>query len=322
MPEPVIEVAGLGRTYTTSIGVFRRQRLEVPALVDVTFDVERQEIFGLVGPNGAGKTTAIKILTTLLLPTTGSAKVLGHDVTESARRIRPSINFVFGGERGLYWRLSAEDNMRYFADLYRIAPSDGKRRSDELLSMVGLFEQRHQRVEEFSKGMKQRLHLAKSLVNDPDVLFLDEPSIGLDPIAARDLRQLVQTIRSMRGTTVLLTSHYMWEMEELSDRIAVLIDGRISKLDTPSVLRSTEAGTHVVELTLTDAANVAILEKQAAGLGPTRLGDRSGRRVLSVHTSAPAEVVTTFAADTQSGVAEIIVRDSQLEDAYLLMVGR
>lgn len=320
MSSYAIEVNDLRREYRTTTGILRRRALVVPAIDHITFTVEPGEIFGLVGPNGAGKTTLIKVLTTLLLPTSGNARVLGFDVASQPRDVRRKINFVYGGERGLYWRLSAEDNLRYFADLYRVPVTEGRKRTQELLELVGLENRRHERVEGFSKGMKQRLHLAKSLINRPSVLFLDEPSIGLDPVAARQLRVLVERIRSEHGTTILLTSHYMWEMETLSDRIAVLIDGAIRHLDTPEKLRTTAAGSHVVELVLSDDADEAVVRDTVKRYGPVVTATAAGRRLLQVHTSAPEEFVTCLANGRLRGIAHHSVRDSQLEDAYLLMV--
>jgi ABC-2 type transport system ATP-binding protein len=320
MTTAAIDVDDLRRSYRTSTGLVRRRSLEVAAVRGVSFQVARGEIFGLVGPNGAGKTTLIKVLTTLLLPTSGTARVLGYDVGPQAREIRRRINFVYGGERGLYWRLSAEDNLRYFADLYQVPVREGRARVAQLLELVGLADRRKERVEGFSKGMKQRLHLAKSLINEPEILFLDEPSIGLDPVAARSLRSLIQRVRAERGTTVLLTSHYMWEMETLSDRIAVIIDGTIRYLDAPAALRTRTAGSHVVEVVLGDDADEAGVRARLGGHGPVLATTVSGRRLLHLHTSDPQRALADLGNGAAPGVSGHSVRDSQLEDAYLLVV--
>src|SRR5579875_2286090 len=209
-----IEVEGLVRSYRTSTGVLQRRRVRVEALRGIEFSVERGELFGLLGPNGAGKTTTIKVLTTLLLPSAGSARVLGFDVARQAREVRPRIGYVFGGDRGLYDRLSALDNLSYFADVYRVPLRLKRQRIAELLELVGLRGRERERVETFSRGMRQRLHIARGLLHDPPVLFLDEPTIGLDPVGARELRELVAGLRD-RGKTILLTTHYMFEADEL-----------------------------------------------------------------------------------------------------------
>ena len=177
----VIEAANLHRTYRTTTGVLRRRSKDVEAVRGVSFEVGEGELFGLLGPNGAGKTTTIKMLITLLLPTSGSARVLGYDVVRDAREVRRRIGYVFGGERGVYERLSGYDNLRYFAELYGVPPRLQKPRIEELLELVGLKGREHERAEGYSRGMKQRLHLARGMVGDPRVLFLDEPTTGLDP---------------------------------------------------------------------------------------------------------------------------------------------
>src|SRR3954466_9300826 len=189
----VIEADELRRTYSTTTGSFRRRPLEVEAVRGISFEVQQGELFGLLGPNGAGKTTTIKMLITLLLPTSGSARVLGRDVVEEPREVRRRVGYVFGGDRGLYERLSGLDNLRYFAELYGVPARDQKARIGELLELVGLTGREKERVEGYSRGMRQRLHTARGLIHDPQVLFLDEPSIGIDPVGARELRQTVAT---------------------------------------------------------------------------------------------------------------------------------
>ena len=183
-----IEAEGLRRTYKTTTGVVRRKSLEIEAVRGIDFQVPEGELFGLLGPNGAGKTTTIKMLITLLIPTAGSARVLGLDVVEQAHEVRKRIGYVFGGERGVYERLSGYDNLRYFAELYGVPPSEQRRRIEELLEIVGLKGREHERAEGYSRGMKQRLHVARGLLHDPDVIFLDEPTIGLDPVGAREVQ--------------------------------------------------------------------------------------------------------------------------------------
>ncbi|MGH3993026.1 MAG: ABC transporter ATP-binding protein, partial [Pseudonocardiaceae bacterium] len=160
-------------------------------LAPVDWQVELDERWVVLGPNGAGKTTTIKMLITLLLPTAGSARVLGYDVVEDAREVRKRIGYVFGGDRGLYERLPALDNLKYFAELYGVPPRDQRRRIDELLELVGLKGREKERVEGYSRGMRQRLHIARGLLHDPKVVFLDEPTNGLDPAGARELRQTI-----------------------------------------------------------------------------------------------------------------------------------
>jgi len=161
---PVIEVSELTRTYRSG-GLFSRSRKEVQAVRGISFAVRRGELFGLLGPNGAGKTTTIKMLMTLLLPTSGSARVLGLDVVKDAQAVRRKVGYVFGGDRGLYERLSGLDNLRYFAELYGVPPKNQKARIGELLELVGLNGREKERVEGYSRGMRQRLHIARGLLH-------------------------------------------------------------------------------------------------------------------------------------------------------------
>src|SRR5436190_22573942 len=238
---PVIEAEDLGRSYVTTTGILPRRRTTVEAVRGVSFDVGQGELFGLLGPNGAGKTTTIKMLMTLLLPTSGHARVLGHDVVEEPREVRRRVGYVFGGDRGLYDRLSGRDNLRYFSELYGVPPQEQRRRIDELLDLVGLRGRESERVEGYSRGMRQRLHIARGILHDPQVVFLDEPTIGVDPVGARELRSTIGTL-VQSGKTVLLTTHYMFEADTLCDRIAVIAHGRIVGEGTPDELKGRVGG--------------------------------------------------------------------------------
>ncbi|MET3559103.1 ABC-2 type transport system ATP-binding protein [Streptococcus rupicaprae] len=249
--ESIIKVENLSRTYGTESGFFKKESRIVKAVKEVSFDVKRGEIFGLLGQNGAGKSTIIKILSTMLLPTSGQVSILGYDVFKDEAKIRERINFVFGGERSLYYRLTAEDNLFYFADLYKISRKEQRPLVSELLDLVGLGKVANRRVETFSKGMKQRLQIARALLNDPEIIFLDEPSIGLDPVGAMELRQLIKEMAA-RGKTVLLTTHYMAEAEELCDRIAIINKGQLITCGTLGELASL----------ITDVEREAILAKK------------------------------------------------------------
>src|ERR671934_516229 len=252
-----IEAADLRRTYRTHTGTFRRKAKEIEAVRGISFAVEPGELFGLLGPNGAGKTTTIKMLITLLIPTSGSARVLGLDVVRQAREVRKRIGYVFGGERGVYERLSGYDNLRYFAELYGVPPRLQKRRIEELLDLVGLAGREQERAEGYSRGMKQRLHVARGLLHDPPVLFLDEPTLGLDPVGARELRQTIGRLRQA-GKTILLTTHYMFEADELCERIAVICGGRIVATGTPAALKARIADQTIVEIEAFGASDTMI----------------------------------------------------------------
>ncbi len=244
--DAAIEVRDLVRVFESRKGFLFREVVRTEALKGVNLRVRAGSIFGLLGPNGAGKTTLVKILSTLLLPTSGTAQVLGHDVTRETDWLRPRIGLVLGGERGLYSRINARENLRYFADLYGIPVSERERRITEVLERVDLSSAADRRVEEYSRGMKQKLHIARGILHRPAILFLDEPTIGLDPKSARETRKLVRSL-IQDGVTILLTTHYMFEAEELCPELAVLSRGRVVAHDTIPGLRSRVGGDRTIE---------------------------------------------------------------------------
>jgi len=247
-----IEAENLKKSYPKKIPLPFRKVEWVNAVNGISFKVKKGELFGLLGPNGAGKTTTIKILTTLLEPSGGDAKILGYDIRRDVREIRRRINLVAEGERTLYWRLSAYENLKYFARIYYVPKSVEKERIEELLELVGLWERRNDLVMGFSRGMKQRLAIAKALINDPEVLFLDEPTLGLDVQSAIFVREFVRKLVDEHKKTVLLTTHYMAEAEELCDRIAIIDHGKIIALDTPESLKRLVKDEDAVEIKVKD----------------------------------------------------------------------
>ncbi|UUZ60438.1 ABC transporter ATP-binding protein [Nocardioides sp. B-3] len=264
-----VEAIDLRRTFTSRSGTFRRTRKDVEAVKGVSFEIAPGELFGLLGPNGAGKTTTIKMLITLLIPTSGRANVLGHDVVHDVREVRRRIGYVFGGDRGLYERLSGLDNLRYFSELYGVPPREQKKRIGELLELVGLTGREGERVEGYSRGMRQRLHIARGLLHDPDVFFLDEPSIGIDPVGARELRATIAGLRE-QGKTVLLTTHYMFEADELCDRIAVIRSGEIVAEGTPAELKGLVSAGRVLEVETYGIGDEAVAARaQSAAYAPS-----------------------------------------------------
>jgi ABC-2 type transport system ATP-binding protein len=321
MGASAIEASGLQKTYTTTRGLLRRVRKEHLALRGVDLTIEPGELFGLLGPNGAGKTTMVKIFTTLLLPTSGAAKILGLDVVKEAWAIRKRIGFVFGGERGLYWRLSGLDNLRYFADLYQVPPDVSRRRIAQLLETLDLKGREHDKVEGYSRGMKQRLHLARGLLNQPEVLFLDEPTIGLDPVGARELRVLVRGLAD-EGTTIFLTTHYMLEADAICDRIAVIKKGEIVAQGTPSSIKTAVEDQGVVEFEIEGlpADRVEAL-RQLPTVTRVIVEDRELAQVITIHCSRPGELAASLGSLLLGiQVRNVSVREPTLEDAYVLLV--
>lgn len=216
-----IEVYNLSRNYDG-----------IRAVDAISFSIEVGEIFGFLGPNGAGKTTTIRMLTGQLLPTAGTAKVAGYDIVRERQKLKPKIGVVFDSQN-LYERMSAHENLSFFARLYRVKKS----RVDQVLDQVGLTVRARDKVMKYSNGMKQRLLIARALLHEPEVLFLDEPTRGLDAHIARDIRNIVANL-AKAGITIFLTTHYMEEADQLSQRVAFIDQGRIVALDTPAHLKA------------------------------------------------------------------------------------
>ena len=276
----IIEVDGLSKHYG-----------DVRAVDDVSFSVAEGEILGLLGPNGAGKTTTIRMLTGRARPTSGRALIAGHDVVHERERVKPLINLVFE-EQNLYERQTGRENLELFAKLYG-APSA---RVLELLERVGLTDAASRKVRTYSSGMKQRLLIARGLVNDPRVLFLDEPTKGLDPSSARDVRGIIRDhVRD--GATVFLTTHYMEEADELCDRVAFLAAGKIVALDTPRELKL-RYGERTADVLLRDRTEHEVRLDEGADAARLEAWMAAGE-VLTVHS-----------------------REGTLEDVFVNLAGR
>jgi ABC-2 type transport system ATP-binding protein len=319
-----IEVEHLSRTYHPS-GAFRHRHKTrvVEAVRDISFSVDEGSLFGLLGPNGAGKTTTIQMLVTLLLPTSGSARILGRNVVRDVKEVRGLIGYVFGGDRGLYLRLSARDNLRYFAELYAIPARRQSQRIDEMLELVGLKEHAKNRVEGYSRGMRQRLHIARGLLSDPPVIFLDEPTIGVDPVGARGLRETIARLTQV-GKTVLLTTHYMFEADELCDRIAVINGGRIVAEGTPAELKKSVLGGRVLEMEVRDVSRVTLDEiARLPYVDSVVLEEGDEADLIRVRLGGGIEV-TPHLLNSLAGhdINRMLIREPTLEDAYVAIVSR
>jgi ABC-2 type transport system ATP-binding protein len=307
---PAVDVQEIRRVFTP------RKREPVVALDGVSLAIPAGEVHGLLGPNGAGKTTLVKILSTVLLPSGGRAFVGGHDVVTETEAVRPLIGIVFGGERGLYTRLSARRNLEYWGALYRLSGAQIKQRSAELLERVGLTERADQRVEEFSRGMKQRLHLARGLMGDARVLFLDEPTTGMDPLAAREFRALINQLKG-EGRTILLTTHDMVEAETVCDRVTLIDRGRILATETPRSLGSLISRFQRIDV---EDAPREVLEAIRAIDGVssvTTLEDGTVR--IEVHEEGATTLVLKELVDV--GVTAVKTSLPSLEEVYVQVIG-
>ena len=319
---PAIEVRGLRRVYNV--------KPPVVALDGVDLDVGSGEFFGLLGPNGAGKTTLIKILTTLLLPSQGTAKVFGFDVERETAQIRRIMNMVAGGEQSGYGILVVREQLWMFTQFYGLANKDGWRRTDELIEAVGLQEQRNQRVSTFSTGQRQKMNLARGLINDPWILFLDEPTLGLDVAAARSMRELiVEWKAAVPGRTVLLTTHYMAEADELCERIAIVDHGRILAIGTPEELKRRVQRESIFRIELDRLEGGAAALARLPGVvnaSAAAGGDDTDRQVVVMNLvleddSALGDVVGALAG-RGSQILGLRKSEPTLEDVFVELVGR
>jgi len=294
----------------------RRESSRVVALDEVSLVVPEREIHGLLGPNGAGKTTLVKILSTVLLPTSGHARVLGHDVVEETSAVRPLIGIVFGGERGLYWRLTGRQNLEYWGALYKLSGRATKARAQQLIERVGLAEKADERVEEYSRGMKQRLHLARGLMGDGKVLFLDEPTTGMDPLAAREFRTLISDLRE-EGRTVLLATHDMAEAETVCDRVTLIDRGKIIATESPRTLGHLLSRFQRIDV---DGAPEAVLVEIRALAGVTSVTavDGGGTRIEVDEEGVTQLVLERLVA---GGVTSMRTSLPNLEEVYMQLIG-
>jgi len=220
------------------------------ALDKVNIKIRPGELFGLLGPNGSGKTTTIKCLSTILIPDEGTAIVNGFDIQKETSMVRASLGMVVGGERTLYWKLTARDNLMYFASLYKMHRRHAKKRIKELLETMQLSDRADERLEDYSTGMRQKVAIARALLHDPPILLLDEPTLGLDPNFARQIRNQIRELSEKQGKTVLLTTHYMDEADQLCDRVAFINNGKIVAVDTPNRLKAMVKEKELVEVTV------------------------------------------------------------------------
>lgn len=306
----MVEVEDLRRTFP------RKGDSPRAALDGLSLAIPDGEVHGLLGPNGAGKTTLCRILSTVLLPTSGTARIAGLDVVTDTAAVRRTIGIVFGGERGLYNRLTARQNLLYWSSLFRMRTSVAKPRVEQLLERMGLADRADERVETYSRGMKQRLHLARGLINDPKVVILDEPTVGMDPVAAHDFRALVGELRA-DGRTLLLTTHDMAEAEAVCERVSLIDNGRLLGTEQPGTI-----GRWMAVYERITAADVPTDTAAAVGLLPGVSGvthGADGRLVVETDAEGATGTVLRFLLDR--GVTSVSTGRPSLEDVYLSVIG-
>lgn len=296
---------------------------DFPAIDDVSFTVKKGEIFGLLGPNGAGKSTIIRMLCTLTRPTKGTATIAGYDVVKQAGKVRQHIGLV-SEKMIMYEQLTARENLKLFGKLFNLPNDSLNKRIDELLRFVRMEKWADQRISTFSTGMKQRINVIRALVNQPEILFLDEPTLGLDPQSTAEIRELTKRINQEQGTTIILTTHIMFEAEALCKRIGIIDHGNIVALDTPANLKKLISGT-----------DVSTFEIEIANLEPRMMNAvQSLPLVKSLVQEDPTHLLVRTTGDDafdsivdslrKNGAKVRLVKNLEpsLEDVFLHLTGR
>jgi ABC-2 type transport system ATP-binding protein len=308
LDKPAIEVRALRKVY----------RGGVEAVKGIDFEVAHGEVFGLLGPNGAGKSTTIGMLTTTVAPTSGSARLAGYDVVREPRRAR-SVSSVVFQEAVVDSGLTGRANLDLHAHLWGVPPATASTRIDDLIAAFGIVELIDRSVESFSGGQRRRLEIARALVSQPQVLFLDEPTVGLDPRIRHELLDVIAGLRSRNDMTILLTTHYLDEAQQLCDRVAIIDQGEIVALDTPAMLLA-GLGTEILELRVDGDGDAALATLRARGIATTDAFAIGSSLTLALDGRPAGE---TIAAITDAGVkaSGFMTRPPTLDDVYLRLTG-
>ena len=306
--DSVIETSALTKQFNGLVAVDK---------LDIT--VRDREVFGLLGPNGAGKTTTISMLCTILKPTSGTAKVNGFDIVKQATHVRKSIGIVFQ-DPSVDDRLTGRENLYMHANLYGVPQSEQKPRIDKVLKLVELEDRADSILRTYSGGMRRRLEIARGLIHYPKVLFLDEPTLGLDPQTREHIWTYIKELRETQDITMVLTTHYMEEADKLSDRIAIMDYGKIVALDTPDELKGTLEG-DVIAVKTKDADRFASVLKERIAVKKTRIVDDSVEITVQDGKALLPRIVDVA---TQNGiyVDSVSLREPNLEDVFLHYTGR
>lgn len=317
-----VEVKSLTRVFQPK----KKEGSMIKALDSVDLTIEKGELFGLLGPNGAGKTTLLKILSTLLLPTSGKAYVAGFDVENDLHAVRSRINMVSGGEISGYGLLTVRENLWMFSQFYGIKSKVAKAKIDELLIRFGMEDKRDAKVRTLSTGQRQKMNVIRGFVTNPEILFLDEPTLGLDVNASRQVRDFIlEWVSKDEGRTVVLTTHYMAEADELCDRIAIIDDGKILACDTPTNLK------RLVKTNKTLSLDVTMM-KDVGGLSSIR----GASNFTSSHTVDTNMTNLRFVLEDESAISDIVSeilakgskivslqkKEPTLEDVFIKLVGK
>ncbi|PWH16666.1 MAG: ABC transporter ATP-binding protein [Anaerolineae bacterium] len=325
MIKPLI-VENLTKVYTVRQrkGLFRSQKVEVQALKDISLEVEEGEIFGLLGPNGAGKTTLIKIITTLLLPTSGRVFVNGFDVIKQENQVRASVGCMLMGERGLYWKLTGRENLEYFAALYHFPPKKRKERADEILNLIQLTDIADRTVETYSSGQKMKLAFGKALIQDAPLLVLDEPTNTLDVPSASELRAIVRQL-NQQGKTVIYTTHIMAEADALCNRLAIIDRGELLALGTPAELKASLNSRRVIHIEGVISAQAVEEVLRLPMVSNATRSARNGATLLTVVSYEGVEILPALIrvlVEQGAHIQKVLPEEPTLEDVFIAKTGR
>ncbi len=319
-----VRTENLGRIYKIRSGK-KSEPKQMSALQDVSLQIKPGELFGLLGPNGAGKTTLIKILTTLLAPTSGKAWVAGFDVEQSPEKIRPRINMVSGGENSGYGLLTVRENLWMFSQFYGIPSKVANQRIKELLDIVGLGDRINTKSSDLSTGLRQKMNIVRGFLTDPEVLFLDEPTLGLDVGASRDVRRFIRSwVDEDPSRSLLLTTHYMVEAEELCDRVAIINQGHVLACDTPANLKYNLQRDAIFRLEVTPLNGKGIQPfEQLAGVRKIVHHPQDGKAVLELILEEDQVLSAIINALTEENIRILNLkkREPTLEDVFVELVG-
>ena len=327
--EKAVEVKELKKYFMSKKKKFFRtiEKKEFKAVDDVNFDIYKGEIFGLLGPNGAGKTSTIKMITGLLKPTSGEVLVMGKNVEKKPMEALKNIGTVLAGDRSVYWKLTARENLEYFGSLYALNKKEAASRTDAILQRLGFNGKEDELVEKFSTGMKQKVALGKALIPNAPVVLLDEPTLGLDPQSALNLREIILDIKK-EGRTVLLTTHYMEEADFLCDRIAIIDGGKIIALDTPEKLKSSMSHIKSIKIDLTKASDELIEEiKQMDAVDNVikEYNEENRSYTLTIHHTDGSTIIQRIIdsiSQNKSQILNINVIEPSLEDVFIHLTGK
>uniref|UniRef100_A0A7V3ZUA9 ABC transporter ATP-binding protein n=1 Tax=candidate division WOR-3 bacterium TaxID=2052148 RepID=A0A7V3ZUA9_UNCW3 len=324
-----IEVIGVSKKFRRRSSlfnyIFKKEKKEKVALDNVSLTIYEGELFGLLGPNGAGKTTLVRCIATLLIPDKGAIKIFDKDIAKNPQFARQNIGLLTSGERTLYWKLSAIDNLKFFAALYGLSGKERDKRIDYLLELLDLKDVADERVEKYSSGMKQKLSLARALLHNPKILLLDEPTLGLDPAFARFIRNFIkEELIKKEKKTILLTTHYMDEADELCARIAFIDKGKIIDVKTPEEFKNSIPHKDILEIRF-----LGFVEKEdflkINGIENFTLFSENGiwtAKFITKNSEAILNDILTILNNRNCKVLSIVNLEPTLEDVFIYHTGK